>query len=93
MYSLCLVSMWQDVFRFVSLLPSVAVLAVGMARLLIDSASTAPRYVAISIWSPASLFGDPADFCLAHQTADPVTAIFLLDDDVTPWTFHGLPIL
>lgn len=75
------------------LLPSVAVLAVGMAGLIIDSASTAPRCVTAAIWSPASLFGDPADFCLAHQTADPITAVFLLNDDVTPWTFHGLPVL
>lgn len=78
---------------FISVLPSVAILAVGMARLIIDSASTAPGCVAAAIRSPASLFGDPADFCLAHQTANPITAVFFLDDDVTPWTFHGLPIL
>lgn len=78
---------------FISVLASMAILAVGMARLIIHSAFTAPRYVAAAIWSPASLFGDPADFCPAHQTADPITTVFFLDDDVTPRTFHGLSIL
>lgn len=72
---------------------SVAILAVGVARLIVDSAFTAPRCVAPAIWAPASLFGDPTDFCLAHQTADPITAVFFLDDDVTPRTLHGLPVL
>lgn len=45
------------------------------------------------IWTPSSLFSDPADFCPAHDTADPVTAIFLLDDDPTLWAFHGFAIL
>lgn len=78
---------------FISVLASVAVLAVGVAGLIVDPTSTAPRCVAAAIWSPAGLFGDPADFRLAHQTADPIAAVLLLDDDVTPRTFHGLPIL
>lgn len=45
------------------------------------------------VWTPSSLFSDPADFCPAHDTADPVTAIFLLDDDPTLWAFHGFTIL
>lgn len=49
--------------------------------------------VDIHFWSPASLFCNPADFCFAHQTADPITSVFFLDDDVTQWAFHGLPIL
>lgn len=77
----------------VRVLVSVAVLAVGMASPIVDSAFTAPRRVASAIWAPACLFGDPADLCLAHQTADPVAAVFFLDNDVTPWTLHGLPVL
>lgn len=83
----------RALYMFTRALVSVAIVAVGMARLVTDSTSTAARCVATAIWSPASLFGDPADFRLAHQAADPVAAVFLLDDDVTPWTLHGLPVL
>lgn len=99
-----------------------AVLAVGMARLVVDTAFAASGRVAPAlrgakqakvqfavmepltdvpndkratcyIWAPARLLGHPADFRLAHQTAEPITTILLLDDDVTTWTFHGLSIL
>lgn len=42
------------------------------------------------LWSPASLFGHPADLRLTHQTADPVAAVLLLDDHLTFGTVHGL---
>lgn len=51
------------------------------------------RTAACYLWSPPRLLGHPADFRLAHQTAEPITTILLLDDDVTTWTFHGLSIL
>lgn len=70
----------------------VAILAVGMTGLIVDSTSTATRCVAASIRSPSSLLCDPADFSLAHQTTDPVAAIFFLDDDVTPRAFHGFSV-
>lgn len=64
-----------------------------MTGLIIDSTSTSTSYVTVAIWAPSSLFSDPTDFCSAHQAADPVTSIFFLDNDVTPWAFHGFPIL
>lgn len=43
--------------------------------------------------SPSGLFSHPADLGLAHQTADPVTAVFLLDDHLTFGTVHCLAIV
>lgn len=72
---------------------SVAVLTVGVAALIVHSAPATTGRVTVTVWPPASLFGDPADFRLAHQAAKPVTAVFFLDNDVTAWTFHGFSIL
>ena len=49
--------------------------------------------VCVYLWSPASLFGGPADLSLAHATADPITAVFLLHHYLTRWTVHSVPSL
>lgn len=46
--------------------------------------------VALSIWSPPQLFGDPADFCSAVRASDPVTAPFLQQNDLTIWAIQSL---
>ena len=35
------------------------------------------------IWTPAWSLCSPADLCLAHATSDPVTAVLLLDNNLT----------
>ena len=48
---------------------------------------------AFYIWAPASLLRDPADFCFTHQAAEPITATFLLNVDITSGTLHGFSVL
>ena len=43
-------------------------------------------------WSPARAFGGPADFRLAHAALDPVTAVFLLHDDLAGRAVHCITV-
>lgn len=70
-----------------------AVLALRMAEDSVDSTSATTRCVSGTLWSPSGLFSHPADLGLTHQTRDPVTAVFLLDDHLTFWTVHRLAVL
>jgi len=41
-----------------------------------------------NLWTPASLFSDPADLGLTDGAHDPVTSVFLDNDHLTCRTFH-----
>ena len=45
------------------------------------------------IRTPACLLHDPTDLSLAHETADPVTAILLLHNHFAFGAVHGFPII
>lgn len=69
---------------------SVAVLTFWVASLFIHITAAASTRVSRTPGAPARPSGDPADLCVTHSAAQPITAFLLLHDDSTLRTVHRL---